>query len=681
MMKNKIKTLEDIDKKSISSIIVVILIVLITVILISMILTWSKDSVKTKLDDATENMKVLSELECNSAKYEIEFCNFDINKNIELLITNNSRVDFSYFTLSVFGKNISGESMMVTGLFNTVVNSGSSKLLSTNLDYYSIVKQDSNLSLLDLNQEYTFSLVSASCPNNVVDLTCTYTAEYSSLPIFSIPAGNYSSTQDVIISTDSDAVIYYTLDGSTPSTNSSVYSSPITLLEDTTTTIKAIALKSGYLESPVSTGTYVITHTLTTPTFSPVAGAIIFGTTVTISSEAGTTIYYTINGDTPTTSSTNQAVTPLVINSAITVKALAVKEGYANSDIGNAIYTSAGIPVSIPAILGVTVPIVGATPITTITSTAQYTGTVTWAPVTSTFNATTVYTATISLTSLENYTFTGVTANFFTVTGATIVTNVINSGIVTATFPETMVPYTCLANMAYIPKLGAQGYCIDKYEASNGGGGVAVSQAGVAPWGGLNLASSQTACTNAGKYLCTSAQWLGAADINGMYYDLPENLGNAPYNCVVNGPNTALTGSRSNCKSKYDVYDMVGNFDERVNEGVSTGVNPCQPPGYSGNCFPSTDGSWKSTSGVTTSMYGNDGVYFPAYVSTNRTVLRGGRYWDGSTAGPFSVMVFHSTTIVDTAMGFRCCSGPNMGSGITSISTISDAYVGFTTVN
>jgi hypothetical protein len=77
------------------------------------------------------------------------------------------------------------------------------------------------------------------------------------------------------------------------------------------------------------------------PTFSPAAGAIAFGTTVTITSSGADAIYYTTDGSTPTTSSTNQATTPLVINTAVTVKALAVKAGYTNSAIGSAAYTQA----------------------------------------------------------------------------------------------------------------------------------------------------------------------------------------------------------------------------------------------------------------------------------------------------------------------------------------------------
>ena len=91
--------------------------------------------------------------------------------------------------------------------------------------------------------------------------------------------------------------------------------------------------------------------------------------------------------------------------------------------------------VTTKAIPGVTAPSDGAAPVTTITATAQYTGTVTWAPAHDPFEAGTVYTATITLTAKAGYTFTGVAANFFTVSGATTVTNAADSGVVTAEFP------------------------------------------------------------------------------------------------------------------------------------------------------------------------------------------------------------------------------------------------------
>jgi hypothetical protein len=93
--------------------------------------------------------------------------------------------------------------------------------------------------------------------------------------------------------------------------------------------------------------------------------------------------------------------------------------------------------VTITAIPGVVVPVRGDVPATVITETDEYTGTVTWSPADNPFAAVTVYTGTITLTAKTGYTFTDVTENFFTVAGATMVTNAVDSGIVTAVFPAT----------------------------------------------------------------------------------------------------------------------------------------------------------------------------------------------------------------------------------------------------
>ena len=95
------------------------------------------------------------------------------------------------------------------------------------------------------------------------------------------------------------------------------------------------------------------------------------------------------------------------------------------------------VTVTEAAIEGVTAPVVGEKPVTAITEGRQFTGTVTWSPEVSTFAASTVYTATITLTPKVGYKLDGVAANFFTVAGATSVSNEANSGVVTAVFPAT----------------------------------------------------------------------------------------------------------------------------------------------------------------------------------------------------------------------------------------------------
>lgn len=92
--------------------------------------------------------------------------------------------------------------------------------------------------------------------------------------------------------------------------------------------------------------------------------------------------------------------------------------------------------IDLAVIPGVVAPVTGASPVTTAIDTAQYTGTIAWSPVADPFAASTVYTATITLTPKAGYVLTGVTENFFTVTGATA-TNSADSGVVTAVFPET----------------------------------------------------------------------------------------------------------------------------------------------------------------------------------------------------------------------------------------------------
>jgi len=93
--------------------------------------------------------------------------------------------------------------------------------------------------------------------------------------------------------------------------------------------------------------------------------------------------------------------------------------------------------INISAIQGVTVPAFGGTPVTEITPTAQYTGTVVWSPVSSTFMNSTVYFAVITLTPKSGYTLNGVAKDFFTVPEANKVNNDANSGVITAIFPRT----------------------------------------------------------------------------------------------------------------------------------------------------------------------------------------------------------------------------------------------------
>ena len=164
----------------------------------------------------------------------------------------------------------------------------------------------------------------------------------TSTPTFSPAPGTYPSAQSVTISdATSDATIYYTTNGTTPTTSSTEYTGPITV--SSTETLEAIAAATGDTSSGVGYAPYTITSSslpsASAPTFSPAAGAYTSAQTVTISdATSNATIYYTTNGTTPTTSST-QYSGPITVSSTDTLEAIAVAQGDANSAVASAAYT------------------------------------------------------------------------------------------------------------------------------------------------------------------------------------------------------------------------------------------------------------------------------------------------------------------------------------------------------
>ena len=79
--------------------------------------------------------------------------------------------------------------------------------------------------------------------------------------------------------------------------------------------------------------------TVAKPTFSVEAGAVEKGTKVVLAcTTEGAKIYYTVNGEEPTAESTEYTA-EISIDSAMTIKAIAVKEGMTNSEVAEAAYT------------------------------------------------------------------------------------------------------------------------------------------------------------------------------------------------------------------------------------------------------------------------------------------------------------------------------------------------------
>ena len=162
-------------------------------------------------------------------------------------------------------------------------------------------------------------------------------------PTFNPAAGTYSSAQSVTISTTTGgASINYTTNGTTPSSSvGTLYSSPVAI--SSTCTLQAIAYKTGYSNSTVSSGVYTITGTCAAPTFTPAAGAYGPAQSVTISTTTGgASINYTTNGTTPSSSVGTLYSIPVSISSTCTLEAIAFETGWTPSSVSSGVYTING---------------------------------------------------------------------------------------------------------------------------------------------------------------------------------------------------------------------------------------------------------------------------------------------------------------------------------------------------
>lgn len=173
------------------------------------------------------------------------------------------------------------------------------------------------------------------------------TAEYTikaNAPTFSLAEGEYDVTKSVELSCTTDgATIYYTINGTTPTAGSIEYTGPISI--SSTTTVKAVAIKSGLSNSDVVSATYTLK--VATPIFSLAEGEYDATQSVELlCATDGATIYYTTDEKTPTTSSL-EYTGAIPVSSIMTIKAIAVKEGLSNSSVASAVYRVI-IPATLP---------------------------------------------------------------------------------------------------------------------------------------------------------------------------------------------------------------------------------------------------------------------------------------------------------------------------------------------
>ncbi|CAN5679392.1 hypothetical protein BH24CHL1_BH24CHL1_09940 [soil metagenome] len=167
-----------------------------------------------------------------------------------------------------------------------------------------------------------------------------------------IVSGIYGSSQTVTLKANEPATIYYTTDGSAPTTTSPKYTGPITIAFEGTTTLNFLAVDRGNNSSPVMSEWYTIDTTNPTVSAVPPGGTAGGPRSVTLTAvdATATSIYYTIDGSAPTAQSTLYSA-PIEIASDTILKFLAIDAAGHQSNVVTETYT-----------VDLTAPIVTASP-------------------------------------------------------------------------------------------------------------------------------------------------------------------------------------------------------------------------------------------------------------------------------------------------------------------------------
>ena len=167
------------------------------------------------------------------------------------------------------------------------------------------------------------------------------------------PAGglfNYSPVEVELTCLTADADILYR------TSVTGAWQAYLNLLSITETTlIQAKATKEGWVDSEISTVQFIIeipvTPQVATPAFSPLPGTFNVPQSVTLTSATpDADIYYTLDGSDPDPASATLYTGAIAVDNSLTIKAIAVKAGWDNSEIASAEYVIAPLQVLDPIV-------------------------------------------------------------------------------------------------------------------------------------------------------------------------------------------------------------------------------------------------------------------------------------------------------------------------------------------
>ena|GEM_PF-2361151 len=170
--------------------------------------------------------------------------------------------------------------------------------------------------------------------------------ERTPAPSAGIPSGAIFLDGARVVLSAPEGMIYYTTDGSDPTSNSRMYSEPIPLTSSMV--LKAIAVAEGKAASTISQYIYTMAGQVEAPSASLQSGMIDVGSRIALStSTEGATIYYTTNGSDPNIDNLRDSFVyegPITISRPVSIRMFAVKTGMNPSVINTVTYTVAFPP-------------------------------------------------------------------------------------------------------------------------------------------------------------------------------------------------------------------------------------------------------------------------------------------------------------------------------------------------
>ena len=223
---------------------------------------------------------------------------------------------------------------------------------STLLSTLQTVYQSSNESVFTVSTEGvitgtgngTAMLTASVYSSEQLCFTSTATVSVGSYTVADVTF-SYSGNVLTMSSATEYATIHYTLNGTEPTAESPVYTSPLTMTRNCT--VKAVAVKENYNASAV-TSYDVNNFVAATPTIT-VSGLQIVMATVT----EGAAIRYTTDGTAPTATTGTVYAAPVemaVLTDGSTVQAVAVRDGYNDSGIATFEYHRSSYTTAVPTL-------------------------------------------------------------------------------------------------------------------------------------------------------------------------------------------------------------------------------------------------------------------------------------------------------------------------------------------